>query len=337
MAESSKVKPDPVRAGTVLYPGFYGTVPAGFGRIQRLEKGSQRLQRGSFRPTSGSYARLPIGLLTGSPVRQTIQISNNAVKKVGGASISGNTLGFAYTATSTSITWYWDGTNSSKVPVITRNDGSRFTVPTSGSPITITGLSPSTTYYFLPFWDTASTCNVGWVPGTVGSPQIAFIVGDTTDITNTPVYLMEQTTQTNEPLSTGFMSAATPASGSGGGGAGGGGGGGHGCVMSGTEIETLGDIPYTMDVLPETQWVHLRVENLKELYCSLDHPLFHAIEGKRRADMFSVGDLIITDEGEQRIVTAEWHRRVCSKWKLHMPKGHLYWANGYLSHNFKPL
>lgn len=337
MAESGKLKPDPDKSGNNVYPGFYNTVPPGFGRLRRIEKGSQRLQRGQFRPTSGNYTRLPSGLLSGTPVNQTIQISNNNVKKVGGASISGNTLGFAYTSTTTTITWYWDGTNGSKVPVITRNDGSRFTVPTAGSPITITGLSSNTTYYFLPFWDTASTCNIGWVPGTTGTPQIAFIVTDTTDVTQTPVYLMEQTTQTNEPLSTGFMTAATTSGGSGGGGAGGGGGGGHGCVMSGTDIETLGGIPYTIDILKETSWVHLRVENLKELYCTADHPLFHAIEGKKRADEFSEGDLIITDEGEQKIITCEWKKRVCSKWKLHMPKGHLYWANGFLSHNFKPL
>jgi len=36
---SSKLGGDPARRGSSLYPGFYPTVPPGFGRIQRLEKG----------------------------------------------------------------------------------------------------------------------------------------------------------------------------------------------------------------------------------------------------------------------------------------------------------
>jgi len=223
------------------------------------------------------------------------------------------------------------------VPVITRADGSRFTVPTAGSGLTISGLAAATTYYFLPFWNINNLCNIGWVQGTTGSPQIAFVVADTTDLVNAPFYAMQQTLQSNEPLSTGFMTAATTAAGSGGGGAGGGGGGGHACVMSGTDIVALGDLPFSLEVLPETQWVQLRIEDGRELCCTYDHPLYHAERGKVRADELTEGDLVITDIGEQEITVRKFFHRKCSKHKVLMEKGHLFWANGFLSHNIKPL
>ena len=333
---STKMGPQPPRAGTTIYPGFSNTVPPGFGRIQRLEKGSQRIQRAQLRPTSGTYTRLPISVLhTGANGGQVIDISKVFVRKIGGTSVSANTTGFAYTATTTSITWYWDGTNGSLVPVINRADGTRFTVPTAGSPLTITGLTANTTYYFLPFWNINNLCNIGWVQGTVGTPQIALVVADTTNAVTSSEYLIEQTFQGNEPLTNGYMTAATTASGSGGGGAGGGGKPGSGCVMSGTDIQTLGDLPFEIEVLPETEWVHLRIEDGRELYCTLDHPLYHAVSGKIRAEHLSEGERVITDLGEQRIVKVNRHRRVCSKHKVVMTKGHLYWANGFLSHNAK--
>ena len=332
---SGKLGAIPARQGTDIYPGFYNTVPPGFGRIRRLEKGSQRTQRGQLRPVQGNFTRLPSDALhTASNGFQTIDFSKTPVRKIGGASIHGNTAGFAFTSTANSITWYWDGSNGSRVPVITRADGSRFTVPTGGSGLTVTGLTNGTTYYFLPFWNINNLCNIGWVPGTVGTPQIAFVVADTTDPVNNPVYLMEQTQQGNEPLSSTYMTATTGIGG--GGGAGGGGGGGSGCVMSGTEVIALGDSTPSLEVLPETHWVHLRTADLRDLYCTFDHPLYHAQRGRTRADELVVGDLIITDTGEQKLVTAEYKKRVCSKYRVHIPNGHLYWANGYLSHNFKP-
>ena len=331
--QSTKVGPVPARSGSALYPGFSNTVPPGFGRIQRLEKGSQRTQRGGLRPTSGTYARMPSSLLyTKGNLQQVINMSNSSMRKIGGVPPTANTAGFAYTSTSTSLTWYWDGTNGSQVPVITRADLSKFTVPTSGSGLTVSGLSPTTTYYFLPFWNTQNTCNIGWVQGTVGSPQIAFVVGDTTDPVNGPVYLIEQTQQGNEPLTAGFMTAVTTTSGSGGGGVGGGGGF---CVMAGTDIVTVGDFPYELKVMPETEWVHLKIEDGRELYCTYDHPLYHAVSGKIKASMLSEGDPVITDIGEQKIVTANFSRRVCSKHCVHISRGHLFWANGFLSHNMK--
>jgi hypothetical protein len=315
-----------------LYPGFT-TRSSIRGRVFRFETGAQRLQRGQIRPTNGAFARLPSSALTtknnGS---QALNLSNSRIRKIGGVSVSGNTSGFAYTATTTSITWYWDGSNGSMVPIIRRADGTSFRVPISGSGLTVTGLTINTTYYFLPFWNTNNLCNIGWVPGTAGSPQIAFVVADTVDPVNSPIYGMEQTLQGNEALTNGFMTAATTAAGTGGGGAGGGGAGGSGCVMSGTDIETVGGLSYTNQILPESHWVHLRTES-HELYCTYDHPLYHALKGQVPAESLVAGDLVITDQGEQELVSVGFCARQCSKYKITMDKGHLFWSNGFLSHN----
>lgn len=320
---------------SAVYPGFTATGPPGTGRVWRLEKGSQRQWRGTIRTTNGQYGRMPLSLLKIiNPTTQQLDMTQTTVRKVGSVPPSGNTSGFAYTATANSITWYWDGTNSSQVIVITRADGSKQTVPTSGSGLTVSGLSPSTTYYFLPFWTPGQSCNIGWVQGTTGSPQIAFVVADTTNAVTTQLYLMEQAFQGQEPLSSGFMTAATPASGTSGGGAGGGGRTGV-CVMSGTDIIPLGSESYEIHVHSENNWLNIRTDDGKELNCTLDHPLYHAERGKVKAESLIRGDWIITADGERDVVEARRFQRVCSKWEIKMPQGHLYWANGILSHNIK--
>src|SRR2546421_3588722 len=203
---------------------IYAWKPASLvGRLRRLETGAQRLQRGSIKFTDGAYRRIPADTLDAT---QRIDMTTSAVKKRGGVPPSGNTSGFAYTSTSTSITWYWDGTNGSTVITLKRADGSVQVIPTSGSGLAVTGLAATTTYYFLPYWTPNNQCNIGWVKGTIGTPQIAFVVADTTSVTNGAFYLLEQSLQDREPLTAGFMTAVTAAGGgSCGGGRGGGGGG----------------------------------------------------------------------------------------------------------------
>lgn len=322
-----------------LYPPF-GVTPFK-GRVQRLEKGAQRQQRGQIRPTSGSYARIPINALiktggsnTNLSPNQAINLSTSSVHKIGSTppnSVSGQ---FAYIAPAagTSITWYWDGTGVSVPIVLHRSDGSNFTVP--GGNIEVDGLSPSTTYYFLPFWNTTNVCNVGWVPGTTGVPQIAFVLADTTGA-SANFYIISQNMQNFEPLSGGFMSATTGNGATGGGGSGGDGGGFGHCVMAGTEIEALDDLPYTIAVHSEFNWLHLTAKHGKSLFCTVDHPLYHATRGRVQAQDLQAGDNVITDRGEQEIIEVKSHRRKCSKHEVKMSEGHLYWANGFLSHNVK--
>jgi hypothetical protein len=124
-----------------------------------------------------------------------------------------NNDGFSYTSTTTTITWSWSGMK------IYRCDGTVTAVP-DGSQL-FTGLVASTTYYFYPYWD-EPTQTLLWVSGPTaghGSPAFAYLAGEIS-----PTLAQQQALTTRIPLSTGSMSAATPASGTGGGTGGGGGG-----------------------------------------------------------------------------------------------------------------
>lgn len=265
-----------------------------------------------------------------------IDLSNpSGIITVGAIPPSVNEAGFACTCTDTTMTWFYDGTNSSHVLVIRRTDGTRQTVP-AGS-IAITGLTASTWYGFLPFWTNYNQCNVGWVQGTAGTPMIAFPGGTGASFvfagtaTSQADAIAMQLLQGREQLTTGFMTFKTTAGGSGGGG-GGGGGGGY-CVMRGTYIETLKDQPYRSILKPETKWWHLVTKRGHSLYCTPNHSLYHPERGRVRAD--SLNDWCITDYGEDKIVVSEPHIRCCVKELVEMPEGHLYHANHFLSHNSK--
>lgn len=142
------------------------------------------------------------------------------------------TSSFAYTSTTTSITWYWDGTNGSTTLTIYRADNNT-TGPVSGSQA-ITGLSSSTTYNFYPYWD-EPTQTLKWVAGGTGTPAYAI------SSAGSKVAVQQQNLRTRIPLSLGGMQAATPAAGSGGG-TGGGGGGGGGCFTGNVRIRVPGGL-----------------------------------------------------------------------------------------------
>lgn len=245
--------------------------------------------------------------------------------------------GFAATATTTAITWYWDGTNTSHVLVIRRTDQTRFTVP--GGTIVISNLTANTWYGFLPYWINDNACNIGWVQGTAGTPQIAhpggtgaaFIYGGTAMAQADA--LAQQLFQGREQLSNGWLTYKTPAAGTNSGG--GSYDGGTDCVMSGTDIEALGDSPIEQAILPETDWWRIIGASGRSLNCTKNHPLYNADSGKVRADSFKAGQWAISQFGEDKIVESFQFKRTCTKRKVMMKHGHLFWANGYLSHNTK--
>jgi hypothetical protein len=295
-------------------------------RLRRLEMGAPRLRAGQQQPTTGQYSRIPRDILLKG---ETLATTHTGVQKKGGVIVSANKTGFAYTSTAASITWYWDGTHGSNVLVLHRADKSQIVVPTTGSGLQVTGLANLTTYYFLPFWSPNNLCNVGWVQGTVGTPQIAFVVGDTTSVNN-GFYLLQQTLQDREPLTGGFMTAQTGSSGSGG-------GGGGFCVMSGTDIVPCGGGDYTIQVHGEREWVRVQVKDGRHLFCTNNHPLYREDVGRVPADSLEPGMPLMMDDGIREISHVHWLSKSCSKWSIHMPDGHLFYANGFISHNLKPI
>ena len=218
-------------------------------------------------------------------------------------------------------TLYWDGTNSSQVFVIRRSDGTAETVP-PGS-ITVSGLLASTTYYLLPYWTPSNICTLGWVPGTVGSPQIIFSAN--TD----KIAISLQTYQSREPLTNGYGSFVTPA-------ASGGGGGFLPCVMLGTEIEGIEDCEFSGEHLPETEWWRIEA-NGASVNVVPKHRFYDPMGNPKEARDFRVGDWIVRREGDFQVTASFPFARVCTKVRVKMRRVHLFWANGFLSHNMKAL
>ena len=111
----------------------------------------------------------------GEPALAPSQIDPTTVNvKSAGSRTAALTTNFGFTAPSTtSVQIYWDGTNSSTVLRIYRDDGS-VAGPFPGSQLVI-GLTAATTYFFYPYFDEA-TGRVLFVSvsGAVGTPPIAY-------------------------------------------------------------------------------------------------------------------------------------------------------------------
>ena len=90
-----------------------------------------------------------------------------------GSRTSSLTTGFTFTATTTSVSMFWDGTNSSVLLRIYRDDNT-VAGPFSGN-MPVTGLSANTQYFFYPYFDEAMQAVVFVsIPGAVGTPPIAY-------------------------------------------------------------------------------------------------------------------------------------------------------------------
>lgn len=315
--------PQPDQIKGILKRAFTNTVTASErARLQRLEVGSPYLRADALIATKGTYSRTPAGLLNAG----NFDIRSAKIINQGSITPTSSTSGaFAYTSDTSSIHWYWDGTNSSKRIIQRRADGSKFVIPAGD--LNVTGLSANTTYYFYPFWPTYSLCQIGWVQinGTsVGTPAIAFSA-------KSDDALQLQALADREPLTAGAMTGATTAAGSG---SGFGGGGGQACVMAGTAIEPVGESPYSVGIHPQNDWVRIEA-GLYSLSCTPNHPLYAEHCGRIQARDVVVGMELLCSDGVRRVTGRDTFLRACSKRSVHLDAGHLYWANGFLSHNSK--
>ena len=141
-----------------------------------------------------------------------------------GSRMSSITSTIAYTATTSSITFYWDGTNGSDPFTIYRDDGTSDGPHVLGSPYTISGLTAGTKYFFYPFWDEGQRkIYFAAVAGGVGSPPVAYTAQN---------LLAAQQQILRNRIGCGTLLATTgvtiPTSGTSGGSGGTGGGGGSG-------------------------------------------------------------------------------------------------------------
>lgn len=296
-------------------------------RITRLERGRQYLRAGSLVSPSGNFQSVPNGIIDQNDLINLVA----GVSLVGSVPPNGVVGNFGFTATTTSITIYWDGTNGSTKLKIIRADGTAVQIPANN--MTVSGLTLSTTYGFLPFWGVFNNCGVGFVKGDSGTPQFAFTAAGQTVATVT-----QQSLAGREALSSGFITYATPSTGTSGGTGTGSRPGSPGmCVMLGTDIKPFAEgQEYVTVHHRHTDWINLAVEDYpRTLSCTPNHPLYSADKGKIPAEDFKVGDWIVTENGEMKLAEVRKFYKDCTKMQVQMPKGHLFFANGFLSHNFK--
>lgn len=176
---------------------------------------NQLIGQGNITPGTGSVALNPPNV---DPTSSQVL--------TGGVRTGSVTTAIAYSATTTSFTFYWDGTNGSVPFQIYRDDGS-VTPPTIvGSPLTVTGLVANTKYFFYFYYDEVlQLVKVALLPGiAIGTPPMAFTAQNLKAC-------QQQILRNHIPLAPTFSGTGitTPASGtsSGTGGSGGGSGGGR--------------------------------------------------------------------------------------------------------------
>lgn len=117
---------------------------------------------------------------------------------------------------------------------------------------------------------------------------------------------------------------------------------GGGCVMLGTPIDIIGDSPHSFEQLPQHEWVRIYTDRGRELIATPDHPVYTSRAGRTEMRDVHKGDMVITMSGEEKVTEkypdprqGEHYVRPGFKVKVNMQYGHLFWANGFLSHNVK--
>jgi hypothetical protein len=167
--------------------------------------------------TAPVFSKAKFTLPSSTAVLPTGQINPiSAVQAKGNLSplVLSGVLGFS--ADASSITVWWDGTNSSQVISIKRADGTSFTIPKGSQ--TITGLSASTQYGFSTYWNVNNTGGLSFGPGDTGSPKIGISPTALQSVINLAV--QAQQSFDAEPIYSGLVYWSTTAGGGGASGAG---------------------------------------------------------------------------------------------------------------------
>lgn len=334
-------------AGYKIYRNTVNT----FGSATLLNNvGTTRSGAPNYFDATGSYVAVYYYWVTA--VNTAAQESSNSAVASGvsgGNAVTGVVAqgNFGLTEASTSISIYWDGTNGSNAFTLRLADASTKSIPTGST--TITGLSSGVTYKFYPYYDVLSNA-VGFVTtGGAGSPAIAFASTSAVSVLSTAA------AETAYPgrIALAFTSIQITTTGGGGGGGTGGGGGDPDCVAPWMEVETqrgiipieelrVGDTVTTpqgdstvirLKNPPQTALVQLRLESGHTFDCSPTHPLALPKDRWRYAGELKLGDVLITSDGESRLV--EWKLKPLNYTSVlpHLEPHHEFYCNGVLTHN----
>jgi hypothetical protein len=107
------------------------------------------------------------------------------------------------------------------------------------------------------------------------------------------------------------------------------------CVMLGTPIEVIGDSPFSLQQFPQNEWVRVVTDSNRVLVAVPNHRIYTTRAGATEMRDVRRGDSIVCVGGEETVLENKQFVRPGVKVCVHMDKGHLYWANGVLSHNVK--
>lgn len=178
-------------------------------RLNRVE-GAIPFQRAGSQVYSASAVTAP----TSSGVIPTSKGIGGQINPVSGINTVGNAYpytvqgNFNFSATSSAITIFWDGTNGSNQFVIKRSDGTNFTIPPGR--LQINGLSAGVVYRFAPYLNLNSPNNVSFVAGDSGTPRFAFSPNASSVLTSSAI--RTQQLQENEAITPGFIQFTMPSS-----------------------------------------------------------------------------------------------------------------------------
>lgn len=268
--------------------------------------------------TEQAVATLPAAQLLAGGSSTGLKQQANAVPTVNGT--------IAYVSTASSITWYWDGTNGSSLLTIFWPDGSSTQVPPAN--LAITGLSASTTYTFYPYFSVdLNSILFAQVAGGLGTPPAAYSG-------STMAAATVQSLDGNASILASPLTAATTSSGSGGGS---GGGNGGSCVADFTLVQplSLNSEGLICTFTDAQEWIDIRTAH-RRLVAVPNHLIFTDTR-KMMMKELAVGYDIVTKDGLEQVTRID---RILHPWRkkqVFCKVGHLYWANGALSHNRKPL
>jgi|SRR5579859_1111062 len=140
-------------------------------------------------------------------------------------------------------------------------------------------------------------------------------------------------TGSNLPASAAGSSGATGGSGGGTGGGGFSGGGGfHGCPIVGTELVAVsGEFENT--TFENEEWIDLECTEERILTATPSHVVYTIERGKKTLHEVEIGEHVLTSFGELEIVSKTYYKEKGIATKVHVSKSHLFYANGFLSHN----
>lgn len=313
----------------------------------------------SFFDNTGSYVAIYYYWVTAVNTANQESPNSSVVSAIsGGNAVTGVVVqgNFGAATTTTTITLYYDGTNSSNQFTLRLPGGATKSVPTGST--AITGLIANNTYKFYGYYDVLTDA-VAFVTGGSGSPAIAFAttaVGG--QVAATVSALATASSATNDPgrigLASTSVSISTPAAGTGGGT--GGGSGDPSCLAPWMELETkdgvilaedleVGDSLWTPEGWSEVvkikkpqqdMLVKVRVATGAVIECSPTHPISLAKGGWRYAAELVKGDYLITEEGASEIM--DWQVVPMKYVSIHpsLEPHHSFFCNGILTHNNHP-